>query len=431
MISYPASSSPHHPKKKKKHSECLAAVVGGTLPTRHKDRRVYLRQELSNFVQLIEEYPGLLGPKMQVIVSGLHLAKEEVVWYYRHRAKQAPKSNAKHPKEDEFRDERVIELIYLLHKLLSLIQSYRHVITAYYVEYMATTDQFKLSELVESMHKERTLNNTVGSAFNSLVQTLAGLSLDAYMEGTQSDLQGYRRDWLRLEAMLSSTSTPLPLEIIPEVVGRLNLIQFHSQYVDSLDAYVGEIVSLRELYGFKEVVLEEFHRAVENNSPQTEHVCTLFQLLDQFPSIATQYNPEEKEAIGREVVELGQQFIQHVSTKLSSLVGEITRQYISFDNQTAPNNVVFKAKEYKPDRNAPLPVEPASESEYKSRTQIEPLRLQLRSLSLLFSTLNQSFTVFNTVFSPITVSQQPTTLALFPFFFFFFFFPSSSCSFSF
>jgi len=94
------------------------------------------------------------------------------------------------------------------------------------MKYLSTTDFSKLSEIVNQIQQDYHLNNTVTSTFASLVQTISSLP----EEPSQCDFKTWRRDWLRLEAMLSSTSTPLPLDKISHAVARLNVIYYHTQY---------------------------------------------------------------------------------------------------------------------------------------------------------------------------------------------------------
>eukprot|EP01102_Stenamoeba_stenopodia_P021742 TRINITY_DN8845_c0_g1_i1.p1 TRINITY_DN8845_c0_g1~~TRINITY_DN8845_c0_g1_i1.p1 ORF type:complete len:1151 (-),score=261.18 TRINITY_DN8845_c0_g1_i1:250-3702(-) len=386
---------------KKLISESLAAVIGGTMPTRHKDRRVYLRQELTNILNLIQEYPGLLAPKIQLLLAALSMARDEVLWYYRHRAKTPPKSNAKHIREDEFRDERVIELIYLIKHVSDSIRQHADIIKSYYLQYLNTTDHTKLSDIVNQIQKDYHLNNTVTSTFTSLVQTLGSLPDDA----SQCDFKAWRRDWLRLEAMLSSTSTPLPLNQITHAVARLNLIYYHTQFVDNLEQLLSDCVTLKELNCFRDIVVEEYGKVVESGSVQGSHITTFFDLLNQLPQIATVYFPEEREQIGKDVVDIAQQYVNQISLKIGSLLTEISKQYIAFDAQVAPTQALYRAKEYKPDKNAVI-VEPGSESEFKSRTAVEGLRTNIRTLSVLLQSLRSTFVVFSSEFTPLVAVRD-------------------------
>ncbi len=75
---------------------------------------------MTNLYRLLLDKPGLLGPKIQVLFFGLSLAKEEVMWYFRH-IKFFPKK--KNPEEDY--DNKISEFIYLFKKIEELLQQHR------------------------------------------------------------------------------------------------------------------------------------------------------------------------------------------------------------------------------------------------------------------------------------------------------------------
>ena len=54
-------------------------------------------------MHMLTDSPGLLGPKFQLVLAGLALAKEEVMWYFHHlgTAPKYSKGKFKEKKENK------------------------------------------------------------------------------------------------------------------------------------------------------------------------------------------------------------------------------------------------------------------------------------------------------------------------------------------
>ncbi len=94
-------------------------------PPTHRLRRIYVRQELNALLHLFQDKPGLMAPKFQLLLCALSFAKEEIFWYFRHVKTPPPKAAAKRLTEDEMKDNRISELIYLVDQLMNLVRSHK------------------------------------------------------------------------------------------------------------------------------------------------------------------------------------------------------------------------------------------------------------------------------------------------------------------
>lgn len=93
-------------------------------PYRHRERRIYIRQEMNSLVHLFTSQPALIGPKFQILLTILSLAKEEVMWYFRHIAKPQIVKNKKGEPED-YKDSRISSLIFLIDQLSTLAKTHK------------------------------------------------------------------------------------------------------------------------------------------------------------------------------------------------------------------------------------------------------------------------------------------------------------------
>jgi NCK-associated protein 1 len=83
----------------------------------HFKERTYLRLQLQTFLTMLKDFPGLAGPKFQLVMAALHLTKMEIYWYFTHYEKQ-PKKNAK--KYRELPQTDLGELIHLIYEITSI-----------------------------------------------------------------------------------------------------------------------------------------------------------------------------------------------------------------------------------------------------------------------------------------------------------------------
>ena len=68
----------------------------------HKERRNYLRTALNDMALILSDQPGLIGPKILVVLSALSLAQDEIQWLIRHVNTAPPRG--KKVSQDDFTD---------------------------------------------------------------------------------------------------------------------------------------------------------------------------------------------------------------------------------------------------------------------------------------------------------------------------------------
>ena len=104
----------------------------------HQQRRVYVRQELQNLLNLFRDKPGLVAPKFTVLLSILALARDEIMWLVRHYTGPLPKGSKLKP--EDFDDRRLTDLVYLVNQLTTLVRQNAGLIRNYYIEYLSGVD---------------------------------------------------------------------------------------------------------------------------------------------------------------------------------------------------------------------------------------------------------------------------------------------------
>jgi hypothetical protein len=82
----------------------------------------YVRLELQSLLALFRDKPGLLGPKMTLLLSGLAFAREELMWLARHQTGPLPRSSKL--RTEDFEDKRFTDILYLVNQLISLLRTH-------------------------------------------------------------------------------------------------------------------------------------------------------------------------------------------------------------------------------------------------------------------------------------------------------------------
>jgi len=370
----------------------------------HRQRRIYLRQELNNLVNIFADKPGLLGPKFQTALCALSLSKEEVLWYFRHIKAQAPKLYGKKINEDEIRDNKISELLYLIDRLSQLIRSNKRIIQQYYLEYLKGADRKKLAEVCDGGFMG-SVGTGISQIVRSIIDELGAINIDQALRG-RADFKALRLNWYRAEASLSSVQSTVPLMKVKHAVDRLNLIAQHSRFVDEIDSLMDQYASLKQLWYFKETLFEIFTRSIKDGPNQPLHCVTFLNLLAEFPSNSTIYNPEERTEIGQQVVSNAEKYIDEITGRVIALLNEVVKQHIVFDSGLAEVNAAYpllmKRKDYKLPKDFVPPSQPGTESVYRARPQYDRLRLYERNAWQLCAALNEveTVTIYDNVFAP-------------------------------
>eukprot|EP01133_Synstelium_polycarpum_P006513 gene6513-7543_t len=374
-------------------------------PRKHYEKRIYLRQELEAMWNLFRDKPCLLAPKINVLFAALSMAKDEVYWYFRHIDVIPPEKVKKYyNKQNDIREKKIFSLLYLIDHLVELVKTHKKIIQAYYVEYIAGADLLGLNKVL-SPSILQTAGPIISQTIGSIVNELKGVSLDAFNRGTEYNFDNVRDNWMRLEYLLYSSACPLREGEAGQIASRLNLVFIHTNNIDRIDAQLTEYASLSVLWPSREALVSAFDAALVD---EPTHALILPTVLSRFPSaVATAFMPEEKEAIGKECVEIAGGCLTKIAARIVNvLASAIAPQYQAHESQLADVHAAYpllqKRKEWRPPKDFVAPIEPGTESAHRSRPNLENLRQLQRGAFQLASALNErvELVVYDHVFVP-------------------------------
>ncbi|KJE88598.1 hypothetical protein CAOG_000229 [Capsaspora owczarzaki ATCC 30864] len=341
-------------------SDCAAFAVqssGGF----HRERRHFFRQSIQDLQLLFTDKPGLLGPKLPSLLIVMGLARDEVIWYFRHCEAAPPKTRGKY-KDTEYRDNTISELIFWLKEAAALVKSSETILRQYYGEFLAGYDLELLRDAVSNIpcpEEESTL-------ITSFVDLLSGLS-PATLASNPPSFAGLRLDWFRLQALMSVNKAPVQLASYPELTLYMNLISFHSYGVDAVDELVRQTSSLTGLVAYRRELIKHFEPCM--NTPRQSRYSFVFPAIcGEFPLAAHEFLAEERALLGQVSVSLADKFLEHIASNTARTVHQYCMEHVRMGHELLPvtgtqtliaafNEKVAAAKEAgrKPTRKAVAP----------------------------------------------------------------------------
>ncbi|XP_064330428.1 nck-associated protein 1-like isoform X2 [Phalacrocorax carbo] len=320
----------------------------------HRGRRAYLRGAVRELEALLEDQPGLLGPKALFVFMALSFCRDEVSWLVRH-AEHVTKTKT----PEDFADSHVAELLFLMEQLRRLVRRQARVLQRYHVQYLARFDALVLSEVIQ--------------AYTSVAK--ASLPL-----GSNSD------------------------------VGRvMNLIVFHTKLLDSLEELLAEASDLSDLCFYPRAVEKMF--VVTMEEPSMLRYCIAFPLLcSHFSHCVHPMCPEEYPQLKAMALGLCNKFLEEVARQASTYIMDACAEQHNLSEQLLPKHcasTVSKARNKKTlkqpaKKGEPERDKPGAESQRKDRTlttNMDKLHLMLAELSLSLNHV-PNFTVFEHTVTP-------------------------------
>nr|XP_020476127.1 nck-associated protein 1-like isoform X1 [Monopterus albus]XP_020476199.1 nck-associated protein 1-like isoform X1 [Monopterus albus]XP_020476271.1 nck-associated protein 1-like isoform X1 [Monopterus albus] len=380
----------------------------------HRERRHFLRGAMKELFKVLEDEPGLLGPKALFVFMALSFARDEVLWLVKH-SENMPKIKT----PEDYIDNQMAELLFHMEKLRGLMKKYSHVIQRYHVQYLAQFDALVLNDTIQSIYVCPEEESVLMTSF---VSTLSALSVKQVENKEEFDFRALRLDWLRLQAYTSVSKAPLPIKDYPDLAKVMNMIQFHTRMVDSVEEMLQETSEVSILCFYPRVFEKMFNQSSEE--------VTMRQYLMSFPSVCSHFNqcghhlcPEEIEAMEKRSLHLCVVFLEQIAKQTSSVVLEICAEQCKLNDQLLPKQcaeTISAARHRKQKKPVPKKGEvqkekPGAESLRKDRTiatNVDKMHLTLTELCSSYSLFND-FIVFDHIIVPgeFLISQLEARLS--------------------
>ncbi|KAM9859039.1 nck-associated protein 1-like [Aulostomus maculatus] len=356
----------------------------------HRERRQFLRGALMELYTILEDEPGLLGPKGLFVFMALSYSRDEVLWLVRHSENLPKMKNL-----EDYNDNQMAELLFHMEKLQRLMRKYIQIVQRYYVQYLAQFDALALNDTIQNMYVCPEEESVLLSSF---VSTLSALSVKQVENKEEFDFRAVRLDWLRLQAYTSVYKAPLPIKEYPDLAKVMNMIQFHTKMVDSVEELLQETSDLSIFCSYPRVFEKMFNQSSEEK--------TMKRYLMAFPSVCSHFSqcghplcPEEMEAMEKRSLHLCVTFLEQIAKQTSSIVLEICAEQCKLNEQLLPKHCAEticaarhrKLKKPLPKKGEVQKEKPGAESLRKDRTvitNVDKMHLMLTELCSSFSLCN-------------------------------------------
>ncbi|XP_069002723.1 nck-associated protein 1-like [Embiotoca jacksoni] len=367
----------------------------------HRERRQFLRGAMKELFKVLGDEPGLLGPKALFVFMALSFSRDEVLWLVRH-SENMPKIKT----PEDYIDNQMAELLFHMEKLRGVMRKYTLVVQRYHVQYLAQFDALVLNDTIQNMYVCPEEESVLLSSF---VSTLSALSVKQVDKKEDFDLRALRLDWLRLQAYTSVSKAPLLLKEYPDLANVMNMIQFHTRMVDSMEELLQETSEVS--------ILCFYPRVFEKMFCQSSEEMTMKCYLMAFPSACSHFTncghplcPEEIEAMEKRSLRLCVTFLEQIAKQTSSVMLEICAEQRNLNDQLLPKHCaesISAARHRKQKKTVPKKGEvqkekPGAESLRKDRTvvtNVDKMHLMLTELCSSYS-LCSEFVVFDHIVVP-------------------------------
>uniref|UniRef100_A0A8C7H5L0 NCK associated protein 1 like n=1 Tax=Oncorhynchus kisutch TaxID=8019 RepID=A0A8C7H5L0_ONCKI len=362
--------------------ECREHVIVNS-GAMHRERRGFLRNALKELVKVLEDEPGLLGPKVLFVFMALSFSRDEVLWLVRY-SENIPKTKT----PEDYVDSYMAELLFYMERLRTLMTKYSRVVQRYHVQYLAQFDALLLNDTMQNMYVCPEEESVLMTSF---VSTLSALTIKCLC-------------CLMLQAYTSVSKAPLSLKEYPDLAKVMNMTQFHTKMLDNVQEMLHETSDLSILCFYPRVFEKMFSQSSEEVSMQ--------RYLMSFPLACSHFNqtvhplcPEEKRSLRLCVT-----FLEEIAKQTSSVILEICSEQCNLNDQLLPKHcgqTISAARNKKQKKQTPKKGDvqrekPGTESQRKDRaivTNMDKLHLTLTELCSSFSG-SSDFTVFNHIVTP-------------------------------
>ncbi|KAI1899989.1 hypothetical protein AGOR_G00067600 [Albula goreensis] len=380
----------------------------------HRERRHFLRNAIKELSKVLDDEPGLLGPKALFVFMALSFSRDEVLWLLRH-SENIPKTKT----PEDYVDSQLAELLFYMEKLRTMVTRHSRVLQRYHVQYLAQFDALALNDTIQNMNvcpEEESILMT------SFVSQLSAMTIKQVENGEQFDFRALRLDWLRLQAYTSICKAPLPLRDYPDLAKIMNMTEFHTKMMDSLEELLHETSDLSTLCFYPRTFEKMFCQSSEEVSMQ-RYLIAFPLVCSHFSGCAHDMCPEETAPIEKRSLRLCVTFLEEIAKQACNVVLEICAEQCNLNDQLLAKHcaqtisTARNKKQKKPmaKKGEVQREKPGAESQRKDRaivTIMDKLHMTLTELCSSLSHCNQ-FTVWDHIVIPteFLVAQLETRLS--------------------
>lgn len=359
----------------------------------HRDMRTYLKLELATLTQFFLAFPGCLAPKLQMILAIVHLARDEVTWYYRHQhfaPYRAPK------KYTIGAGPALPVLINQVHKLVGMLTKHEDLIAKYFAAYLHAEDV---------PHADKALSAFISEAnADANLKALCGNMLEELKKpAKESDLEAVRLNWFRVSAELSSHQSGVKKDLRDKISDIMNTLVSRTRGIDCLAKETKLHASFGALYWHRAAVFKTLELSLQAKSGQSECCMGFMHVLHDALHNVHRICPEEQAVIGKEAATQADKFLRQIIVSAEKMIKQVK-------TSTTKLRMLTGYREAGREKRLQMPSNskwnlPGVESQVGNYKYVEGLRLNKKGISDICHQIveHDTVTVYNIEFVPRSV----------------------------
>lgn len=389
----------------------------------HRERRIFLKQEIGRMVLFFSDQPSLLAPNIQMVYSALAFAQSEVLWYFQHVGIASSKSRAARmvPVEIDPSDPTIGFLLDGMDRLCCLVRKYIAAIRGYALSYLSSCAGRIRFLLGTPGMVALDLDATLKGLFQRIVQHLENIPKPQgeNISAITCDLSELRKDWLSILMVVTSARSSINIRHLEKATvstGKEGLLsEGNSAYnwsrcVDELEYLLSKHGSLKKLYFYHQHLTTVFRNTMFGPEGRPQHCCAWLGVASSFPECASLIVPEEVTKIGRDAVLYVESLIESIMGGLEGLINILDSEggFGSLELQLFPEQAAhlmnLTSRLSAPSAKSPRAMSgyhlPGYESYPENDNSIKMLEAAMQRLTNLCSVLNdmEPICVLNHVF---------------------------------
>jgi len=369
----------------------------------HSRLRSYLRVHLKTTVRTLEDSPGLLGPKAQLVIDLLHLSRVEILWYLQHLGvppKYAPK------KFKDVLDPSLGEMIFYHNDLLRICSTNKNIIADYNLQLLRKYYLKKITGFVDLAQTK--FEGAYKLMLFSFINDLEGAT----------DFTGFRMNIKRVQFFLMQFAqrTYMKEKFVQEFAQTLTAAFHVSKNVDEIDQRLEHLCSLNDLYFYDSAIQTMFKNVVMGPEHTPYYSIGFVELLKSYPACYHRMMVDQRASVGAFAVEQAKKLMTYMVTVLERLIADV-RGPNGFDllaKQIGGDVVGMKLRLILERKKGPLP--PGYESFFDD-DYVEKLRLMENSMFKLLQSLSHynEILVYDTIVYPPEFFREKLESLIFKF----------------
>lgn len=356
---------------------------------RHRERRKFLRTALKELGLILTDQPGLLGPKVLLILMGLSHSRDEVLWLLRHRDNPPNQGKGKGRGGEDLVDRQLPELLFHCEELRALVRKYSQVLQRYYVQFLSGFDAPALHQMIQNLP---VCPEEEGAILSDLCSQIASLTVKQVEDNELFDFRAFRLDWFRLQAYMSIAKSGMTLAENRELTSFMDTVIFHTKMVDNLDDVLVDTSDLSIFCFYSKIFEDQFHMCLEFPA-QNRYIVAFPLICSHFQSCTHELCPEERHHIRERSLSVVNMFLDEMAKEAKNIITAICDEQCNMSDKLLPKHCAILISQTlnrkKKDKNKKNMIEihkPGIESYRKTREELTTMdKLHMALTELCYS----------------------------------------------